>query len=192
MSWTEKRPITGKLPINSGNWQGNETVETLTGYWDDFLCDLKDNLDNPTWISANSPAQFLDWIGLGLCGYGKAWDLNYSEDVKRRLIQNFTGILKSRGSEKSIKLLINSVIPGSTLIHYPIQMSDLSYADLSAVSDYPNSRYMICLPTSIQRDGIEWVWMKNLLKSFMPVGEISLQYQVNLPNRTLAGDWSVN
>lgn len=192
MSWDIGKPVTGKLPVNSGNWQGNQTVEMLTGYWDDLLVGLKSAIDSGDFTHEDKNKNYLDYIGLGLCGFGKSWDIRYSEEIKRRLIKNFPLILKSRGSRKSIETLINCVIPGSELVHYQIPRADFSYADLAIVSDYPVTRYMICLPNSIKRDSIEWEWVTNLIKVFMPIAEVSLQYSINLPNQTLAGDWSIN
>ncbi len=192
MSWEESRPVTGKLPTNSGNWQGNQTVETLTGYWDDFLVGIKDRLDSAEFISEQADDQYLDFIGSGLCGFGKAWDTQYPIEVKRKLIQNFPSIMKSRGSRQSIESLLNCVVPGSKLIHYQIPRSDFAKADFSVVSDYPVTRFMICLPNNLERDGREFRWVRKLIDVFMPIAEVSLQYVVNLPGKTLAGDWSIN
>ncbi len=194
MSWDKRKPVTGKLPTESGNWQGNQVVETLTGYWDDQLSDLKDFLDSPVeWLSVDSiRAEYLDYVGKGLCGFGNAWLDDYTEEVKRRLIKNHAKILISRGSKESIETLIKSLVPNSLLVHFSIPRADISLADMSFVSDFPTNRYMICLPTDIKRGGLEWRWFDRLINIFMPIGEISLQYQVNLPGQTLAGDWSIN
>lgn len=192
MSWELKRPVTGKLPSNSGNWQGNETVEMLTGYWDDFLVGVKDKLDTGWFISDTAPDAYLDYIGVGLCGYGKAWLSEFSPEIKRRLINNFPTVLKSRGSKQSVDVLIRCIVPEAELVHYQIPRADFSYADLTVVSDYPVTRYMICLPNHLGRDGKEFRWMRHLIRTFMPIADISLQYAINLPDQTLAGDWSVN
>lgn len=189
--WDNNRPVYDKLP--TANWKDNKLADYLTAYWDDLLVDLKNHLDNPThWLHPEqSKPEYLDYVGMVLCGYGKIWLPGFSESVKRRLIRQHIPILQFRGSRQSIELLIQCIIPGSKLIHFPIPLADIAQADISQASEIPHTNYIVALPTHITRNGSEWKWVEHVVKVGMPLGNVRVQYAINLPGLTIAGDRSV-
>ena len=191
--WDKDRPIYNKLPLISENWQGNDLVDILTGFWDELLVQHKNNLTNPIdWLGTPDQINvvYLDWVAIGLCGLQSIWKNDYPESVKREIIKYHKKILQYRGSLDSCNQLVrcfDSEIQVSSYADQPRAGISLAGATVCG-SDNP-TLYHILVPTKTLRNGKLWQWLESIRLSFFPVGdELSrVQYQ-SLAGYSVAGD----
>jgi hypothetical protein len=191
--WDFNRPIYNKLPVASENWQGNELVDWLTGFWDDLLVKHKENLSDPVdWLGEPDSIDpiYLDWVGIGLCGYGNVWDKDWGTEIKREMIRNFPDIMRFRGSLNSCQKLVESVDSNVTVLSYSGQArAGIDLAGVAVCGGYDPTHYSIIVPPNLPRNGRVWYWLERLKIGFFPMGAITSRVQhPSLAGYSLAGD----
>lgn len=191
--WDNNRPIRDKLPVISEQWRANAVVDWLTGFWDELLVEHKQNLTNPSdWLGVPDQIHpiYLDWVGLGLCGFGTVWDEGWAVDIKRRMIQRFPQILRYRSSLESCTQITQAIEPNAqvlTFSGYP--RAGVSLAGIALCGGDDPTHYLIVLPTSTRRNGKVWYWLERMRVQFLPVGgKFSRVQHPSLSGYSVAGD----
>lgn len=110
MSWSNGRPIHGRLPEESQQYQGNDLADWLTDPWDELLTDSRDLAQNfyTTHLNpATAAAANLDWLAQ-LSGYtGAYWDSQWPVAVKRILIaEAFSRVWPGKGTRAVLEWVI--------------------------------------------------------------------------------------
>jgi hypothetical protein len=193
MSWEQNRPVYGRLPYESGNWQGNQVVDWVTSYWDNLLVETKAALDSPTdWLGYPDELTlpYIDWVGYGLCGYGKVWDVAWEVDIKRRLIRDWVAIVPRRGSYDSCAKLVDNVCPGATVRNYDVPRADQAVADAAWCGNDIPMIYHIGVPQHVPRNGNVWRSLERIKHLWFPSGarESRVQYAIAMADFAVAGD----
>lgn len=173
MTWETGRPIYDRLPNDSGAWRGNETVDILTGFWDDLLMGHYQNLNNPTdWLGTpmETNGYFLDWVGIGMCGYGQLWNRGWDDDVKRRVIDAWVRYSTGRGSISSCRAIIQAICPEAQLVTYDQPRCEFARVGASWLGQDDPTLYHINVPNSLPRNSPVWLWLEDCLFSMLPVG----------------------
>jgi hypothetical protein len=191
--WDNNRPVYDKLPEISEQWRGNSVADWLTGFWDELLVQHRDNLSNPTdWLGTPDQIHptYLDWVGLGLCGYGNVWDAGWGTEIKRRMIIRFPTILRNRGSLDSCTAIAQAVEPDSQVLSFSgVPRSDISLADVAVCGSEDPTHYLIVVPPSVPRNGKIWYWLERLRVAFFPVGSRESRVQhPSMAGYSVAGD----
>lgn len=194
MTWQTNRPIYHRLPSDSENWQGNQVVDWLTGYWDDLITSHKTALTEPTdWLGdpiSEMSDYYLDWVGLALCGFGDSWNFNWSEEAKRRVIRSWNRILPNRTSRESLSVLADAILPGSRVVSYHLPRANFARSDASWVGNDEPMLYHVYVPKSTNRNDVIWMQLESLITSFFPIGSrwVRVQYDVAMADFAVAGD----
>ena len=191
--WDRNRPILDKLPAISEQWRGNAVVDWLTGFWDEFLVQHRDNLTNPTdWLGTPDQIDplYLDWVGLGLCGFGQVWNPDWGTEIKRRMIQYFPTILRYRGSLQSCTSITQAIEPTAYVLSYSGQArAGIDLAGVAVCGGDDPTLYHIIVPPTVKRNGKVWYWLENMRTQFFPVGSRSSRVQhPSLAGYSVAGD----
>jgi hypothetical protein len=191
--WDNNRPVYDKLPKISEQWHGNVLVDWLTGFWDELLVQHKENLSNPTdWIGTPDQIDpiYLDWVGVGLCGFGSVWDAKWGTDIKRRMISSFPNILRYRGSLQSCTEIAQAIEPTSTVYSYSGQArAGIDLAGVAVCGGDDPTLYHIIVPTTIARNGKVWYWLERMRVQFFPLGSQASRVQFpSLAGYSVAGD----
>lgn len=191
--WDNNRPILDKLPLISEQWRGNAVVDWLTGFWDELLIQHRDNLTNPTdWIGTPDQISpiYLDWVGVGLCGFGQVWDAGWGTEIKRRMIAGFVDILKYRGSLDSCTSIVRAIEPTADVLSFSgMPRADFSLADVAVCGGEDPTHYLIVVPPSLPRNGKVWYWLENMRRQFFPIGSrFSRVQHPTLAGYSVAGD----
>lgn len=190
MSWSTGRPIYGRLPVESGNWQGSPVVDWLTSFWDELLVQHKANLDNPTdWLGEPDQINeyFIDWVAIGLCGYGSFWDTRLTLDQKRRVISAY-GQSRFRQSRSGLDALVDAIIPGSRIQNTRPARADFAIAGISSVADPQSNSYQILVPIESERRSREWRLLDRILKTWAPIGYSRVQHSILMADLSICGD----
>jgi hypothetical protein len=191
--WDNNRPILEKLPEISEQWRGNQVVDWLTGFWDELLVQHRDNLTTPNdWIGTPDQIDplYLDWVGIGLCGYGEVWDVGWGTEIKRRMIAGFADILRYRGSLDSCTAIVTAIEPSAQVLTFSgMPRADFSLADVAICGSDDPTHYIIVVPPSIRRNGQIWNWLERMRIQFFPVGgRFSRVQYPSLSGYSVAGD----
>jgi hypothetical protein len=191
--WDNNRPILDKLPEISEQWRGNAVVDWLTGFWDELLVQHKNNLTNPIdWIGTPNQIHpvYLDWVGVGLCGYGALWDQGWTTEIKRRMIGTFVTNQKYRGSLGSCRSIAQAIEPDTDVLSFSgMPRADIDLADVAVCGSDDPTHYLIMVPPWIKRNGRIWYWLERLRVQFFPVGSLFSRVQhPSLAGYSVAGD----
>lgn len=173
MTWESGRPIYNRLPADSGNWQGNSTVDILTGFWDDLLMGHYQNLTNPgDWLGdpEGMADYYLDWVGTCLCGYGDAWNPQWDPEVKRRVIKAWVPFFTGRGSVNSCRAMIEAICPDAKLVTYDQPRVGFSLVSASWLGQDDPTLYHINVPNWIKRNSQVWLWLEDVIAGLFPIG----------------------
>ena len=192
MTWEFERPIYHKLPTDSGDWQGNPIVDHLTSFWDSLLVETKRMIDNPEqWIGAASQGKidpyFLDWIGIGLCGYSAFWHPDLPIDVKMRLISRQPEIA-DRTSLSAALAIVKALDPEIEIERVKLARAGVARAGLSYTYQPRDNRYWITVPPTIRRNSLLWSVLKRVIWNWLPIGLGRVQYAPTAAGLTVAGD----
>lgn len=192
MTWEFDRPIYHKLPTDSGDWQGNPVVDYLTSFWDSLLVETKRMIDNPEqWIGAASQGKidpyFLDWIGIGLCGYSVFWHPDLPIDVKMRLISNQPAI-SDRTSLSAALAVVKALDPDIEIERVKLARAGVARAGLSYTYQPRDNRYWITIPHTIKRGSLLWSVLERVIWNWLPIGLGRVQYAPTAAGLTVAGD----
>jgi hypothetical protein len=190
MSWSTGKPIHDRLPAESGNWQGNPVVLWLTDFWDGLLTQTKGELDSPEdWLGTSEQIDryFLDWVGIGLCGFGVIWDTRWTETQKRSVIKSF-GTSVKRLSEEGLNALVTAILPGSRIQNSKPARADFAISDLSTVADPQDSSYQILVPTVEPRGSRSWRALERVLLRWAPLGISRVQHERLMADVSIVGD----
>lgn len=192
MTWEFDRPIYHKLPTDSGDWQGNPVVDHLTSFWDSLLVETKRMIDNPEqWIGAASQGKidpyFLDWIGIGLCGYSVFWHPDLPIDVKMRLISRQPEI-SDRTSLSAALAVVKALDPDIEIERVKLARAGVARAGLSYSYQPRDNRYWITIPHTIKRGSLLWSVLERVIWNWLPIGLGRVQYAPTAAGLTVAGD----
>jgi hypothetical protein len=188
MSWENNRPIYHKLPAASGDFQGNEIVDHLTSYWDNLLVSTKQMIDNPDqWLGSSPNTYFLDWVAIGLCGFGVFWDPDLPDPIKVQLIRSYDRI-RNRTNRISNDLLVDLICSGARLVRISIARAGVSRTGLSNTYFPRDNRYWIRVPHEYERSGLIWRMLERLITDWFPIGNGRVQYGPTATGFTVIGD----
>lgn len=172
MTWQDGKPILGRLPIESQQYQGNEVVEWLVDPWDRLLVAARDqgvNLYRDYFDPATCKAEAIDWLAQ-IAGFtGQYWDASWPLDVKRTLIaEAYLRIWPTKGSRDLLDWLI-------ALFELQAQVYLLGdfLAGISVAGDPIGSgegfQYWIRVPLAYLRTGASWKLVEKLNDLYGPV-----------------------
>ncbi|NDC40620.1 MAG: hypothetical protein EBZ77_03575 [Chitinophagia bacterium] len=192
MSWSIDRPIYGRLPEESQQYQGNDVADWLTEPWDKLLTDSRNLIDtfytthlNP----ATADAANLDWLAQ-LSGYtGAYWDNLWPTAVKRTLItEAFSRVWPEKGS----RALLEWVIALFGLEMRVYILGDF-LAGINAAGDMLGSnsgfQYFLRVRLIYSRNSQEWLLLERLNRLYSPVYVTSqVCYQQFYAGFSVAGD----
>lgn len=192
MAWEFDRPIYHKLPTDSGDWQGNPVVDHLTSFWDSLLVETKRMIDNPEqWIGSASQGKidpyFLDWVGIGLCGYSAFWHPDLPTDVKLRLISKQPEIA-DRTSLSAALAIVKALDPDIEIERIKLARAGVARAGLSYTYQPRDNRYWVTVPHTIQRGSLLWSVLERVIWNWLPIGLGRVQFAPTAAGLTVAGD----
>lgn len=177
MSWQANRPIYGRLPEESQQYQGNDAADWLTLPWDELLTNSRGLAQNfyATHLNpATADAANLDWLAQ-LSGYtGAYWDTEWPVSVKRTLIaQAFSRVWPEKGSRALLEWII--ALFGLEMRVYIL--GDF-LAGFSAAGDTLGSdsgfEYFLRVRLIYRRQGPQWALLERLNRLYSPVYVTSL------------------
>lgn len=172
MSWGSNRPIYGRLPEESQQYQGNLVADWLTQPWDSLLTDsraLAQNFYATHLNPATAAPANLDWLAQ-LSGYtGAYWDGQWPVAVKRTLIaEAFSRVWPGKGSRELLEWVIalfslemRVYILGDFLAGYN-RAGDTLGADTGF-------QYFLRVRLVYSRNGPEWALLERLNRLYSPV-----------------------
>ena len=171
MSWDAGRPIYGRLPEDSQQYQGNELVDWLTLPWDELLVEARSQADA---LHANyfdpvtAKVEVLDWLAQ-LCGFtGDYWEATWPEGVKRELIANsFEFIWPNKGTRELLEWLIELFALQAQVYILGDFLAGITL--LPATLGGPGFQYFIRVPLVYLRTTYEWRLMVKLNRLYGPV-----------------------
>lgn len=172
MSWASNRPIYGRLPEESQQYQGNDVADWLSLPWDELLTDSRDLAQNfyTTHLNpATAAAANLDWLAQ-LSGYtGAYWDSQWPVTVKRTLIaEAFSRVWPGKGSRAVLEWMI-------ALFSLEMRVYILGdfLAGYNAAGDMLGSdsgfEYFLRVRLIYARNGTEWALLERLNRLYSPV-----------------------
>jgi hypothetical protein len=165
-------------------------VDWLTSFWDELLVGHKDNLEEPDrWLGNSDQIHeyFIDWVAIGLCGYGQIWDYRMPLEAKRRVIKAYPQA-RYRQSLEGLSALVKAILPGSSLLVIIPARADFDYADLCNSSIPGNNSYQILVPVGTKRRSLLWVILERVLRVWAPIGISRVQHEVLLSDQAIEGD----
>ncbi|HEY9736751.1 MAG TPA: phage tail protein [Trichocoleus sp.] len=170
--WNTGRPIHGRLPQESQQYQGNEPTDWLTQPWDGLLMDSKAAADslyadylNPETCRADA----IDWLAQ-LTGFtGAYWDTSWPLVVKRILIaEAFSRIWPEKGSRALLEWLLEIFELQGQLYILGDFLAGINKAGDPLGSD-EGFEYFIRVPIAYLRTGASWKLMEKLNALFGPI-----------------------
>jgi hypothetical protein len=192
MGWATNRPIYGRLPEESQQYQGNDAADWLTLPWDDLLANsrgLAQNFYTTHLNPAAADAANLDWLAQ-LSGYtGAYWDSQWPVAVKRTLItEAFSRVWPEKGSRALLEWII--ALFGLEMRVYVL--GDF-LAGYSAAGDTLGSdsgfEYFLRVKLIYARNGSQWALLERLNQLYSPVYVTSqVCYQQFYAGFSVAGD----
>lgn len=192
MGWAANRPIYGRLPEESQQYQGNDAADWLTLPWDDLLANsrgLAQNFYTTHLNPATADAANLDWLAQ-LSGYtGAYWDSQWPVAVKRTLItEAFSRVWPEKGSRALLEWII--ALFGLEMRVYVL--GDF-LAGYSAAGDTLGSdsgfEYFLRVKLIYARNGSQWALLERLNQLYSPVYVTSqVCYQQFYAGFSVAGD----
>ena len=192
MSWSANRPIYGRLPEESQQYQGNDLAEWLTDPWDTLLTDSR-NLAQNFYTTHLNPATAapanLDWLAQ-LSGYtGAYWDSQWPVAVKRTLIaEAFSRVWPGKGTRAVLEWVI--ALFGLEMRVY-ILGDFLAGINVAGDTLGTNSgfQYFLRVRLIYGRNGTEWALLERLNRLYSPVYVTSqVCYQQFYAGFSVAGD----
>lgn len=191
MTWQSRRPIYNRLPQQSETWVGNSVVDWLTSFWDELLCETKDAIDNPSdWLGPNPDPNFMDWVGVVLCGLGEIWRSDYPLEIKQRLITNWITIAEYRGSELALTALVKSIDPGARIHRFKPALAGVAQANWATIGSSDPGLFFVLVSPGVTRFGAVWNWLQRVIDLEFPAhnGQRRLQPPQALAGVALPGD----
>lgn len=172
MSWSNGRPIYGRLPEESQQYQGNDPSDWLTQPWDELLTDSR-NLAQNFYTTHLNPATAapanLDWLAQ-LSGYaGAYWDSQWPVSVKRTLIaEAFSRVWPGKGTRAVLEWVIDL---------FSLQMRLYLVGDFLAgfnaagdpLGTEEGFQYFLRVRLIYSRSGPEWALLERLNRLYSPV-----------------------
>lgn len=194
MTWGEGRPIYGRLPSESEQYNGNPVVDALTKPVDELMVDIKaycDRLSEDFLDPETCRADALDWLAQYHGYTGEYWDAVWTEEQKRQLIKDaFILVWPRVGLIALMQYLID-------LFEIPAELWILGVfrADINLTNDTLGGeplRYFIRMPLSnegVLRTSYIWKLAEKFNRLYMPVYTDSrVCYSQFYANFSVAGD----
>jgi phage tail P2-like protein len=164
-AWADKRPIFLGLP--EYGYQDNEPTDWLTSWVDEECVAAYEAVRNLYSLSDPHlcPIEHLDTLAWLVGLSGDYWDVSWSEQVKRDMINNAKWLFDNVGTLAAVEKVLQ--IHG---IPYRIWTSTSLYLPFTFPATFGKGelRYLVQLPISIVRDGKVWKEAERTIKNYSP------------------------
>lgn len=192
-AWESGRPIYNRLPIESGQYQGNVAVDAMTGWIDALLVAVKVsviNFERDFTDPVTARVDALDWLAQYHGFTGEYWEPQWSTAIKRQLITDGqTYIFPSRGLTELLEYFFDLFGIDGRLYLVGSFLAGINVAGDPCGGDPLYYYILLPLVNGYMRTSYEWNLVVKLNRLYMPCAVRSLVcYQQFYAGFSVAGD----